>query len=85
MDRMREFNKWVLGPWGKCAEGRHLYTLTYSRPWYKLFRKQYEIRCWECDMKIVEPDMKNGYWWAKTITICLFCAALGTVVYLGMR
>jgi len=44
------------GEW--CGpKGRHLLVTIYSRPWRRFFRKTYEIRCWECDVKIVEPDL----------------------------
>lgn len=34
--------------------GDHLYVKTYRRPWRKWFRKEFHVRCWECDLD--RPD-----------------------------
>lgn len=30
----------------------HAYVVTYRRPWYKLFRPVYSLRCWHCDLNV---------------------------------
>jgi hypothetical protein len=30
----------------------HSMVVVFSRPWYRLFRKVYWIRCWFCDLKV---------------------------------
>jgi len=35
--------------------GDHLYAHSYSRPWWNLFRKTYWLRCWHCDLRVMDP------------------------------
>lgn len=32
----------------------HILVITYRRPWRRLFKMTYIIRCWFCDLKIEE-------------------------------
>jgi hypothetical protein len=47
------------GEW--CGpRGKHLTVTVYSRPWWNWFRKTNEIRCWECEVVIREPEVTRG-------------------------
>jgi hypothetical protein len=35
----------------------HILTTTYSRPWRRLFRKTYWLRCWYCNLRVEEPHV----------------------------
>lgn len=46
----------VIGEW--CGPGgKHLLITVYTRPWWNWFRKTNEIRCFECDLVIREPEL----------------------------
>lgn len=32
----------------------HYLVVTYRRPWRRLFRKTYQVRCWFCDVRVAE-------------------------------
>lgn len=34
---------------GMCDQLGHLPVVTVKRPWRRLFRPEYHIRCWECN------------------------------------
>ena len=39
-----------------CTDGKpHHPVVTYSRPWRRRFRKTMHVRCWFCDVDVVEP------------------------------
>jgi hypothetical protein len=33
----------------------HMYVVVYTRPWRRWFRKTNVLRCWHCDLRVIEP------------------------------
>lgn len=40
-------------------DGKHAVVRTYRRPWRRWFRKTLYLRCWFCDLEIIEPDWRR--------------------------
>jgi hypothetical protein len=39
--------------------GDHLYVQTYSRPWWAGWRRVYWMRCWHCDLRVMDPCLSD--------------------------
>lgn len=37
-----------------CTIDEHLLIVTYYRPWRRLFRRVYLLRCWQCDLDLAD-------------------------------
>lgn len=41
----------------ECEREGHQIALTFGRPWQRLWRKTFYLRCWSCDLKVETPEM----------------------------
>lgn len=39
----------------ECVTCDHLLTIVYMRPLRRLWRKTFVVRCWYCDLKVIDP------------------------------